>query len=155
MLLPSTICPCKTTPPFPVPRLPNLDELQFTKKTTTRNRSPFTWNTSCTQRHRDRQMDITETVSPGSQFCSANAHQASYTAWWASVLCWTNIESRKWNNPFSRRDSAQLPEREEQELNQPNCFTHTWSLKESIAKTSSFTHTHPHSLSHHARREKN
>lgn len=111
-----TNCPYKTTafpPPFPVPRLPNLDELHFTKKTTSTNRSPFICNISHSQRQ-TRQTDVTETVSPGSQLCSAKAHQASHTAWGASVLCWTNIESRKWNNPFSRRDSAQLPEREEQ-----------------------------------------
>lgn len=154
-LPPTTNCPCKTIPPFPVPRVPNLDKLHFTKNPTSTNRSPFTWNTSHSQRQTDRQTDVTETISRGSQLCSANAHQASHTAWWASVLCWTNIESRKWNNPFSRRDSAQLPEREEQELNQPNCFTHTWSLKEPIAKTSSFTHAHPHSLSHRARKENN
>lgn len=61
-LPPTTNCTCKITafpPPFPVPRLPNLDELHFTKKTTNRftNRSPFTWNSSRPQRRRDRQTD--------------------------------------------------------------------------------------------------
>lgn len=164
-LLPTTYCPCKITAfpsPLLLPWFPTWMNCILQKKKTSTNRSPFTWNASPPQRRRDRQTDgrNNRDCKPWLSILFSKCRMHTGPATPPSELaccCCTNIESRKWNNRFSRRDSAQLPKREEQgaepaELLYP--YMVSWK-RLLLRQVPLYTHTHPHSLTHRAEEEKN